>query len=154
MRISAGTRVPANAGCVRTRAFRPTFRIYGYERGASLRQVLISLDRMAQISQKAKRGLRVLKSFFDGLKLEYHDIEIGIDVDPEPGIADSGARSGWIFAYRRSHQGHDRLGRLQHLPTAILLSPCRVCGLYEANYAGQSMGAGLAQAPRRCASQT
>jgi AAA ATPase-like protein len=57
----------------------------------ALRQVLISLDRMAQISQKAKRGLRVLKSFFDGLKLKYHDIEIGIDVDPETGIADSGS---------------------------------------------------------------
>jgi AAA ATPase domain len=57
----------------------------------ALRQVLISLDRMAQISQKAKRGLRVLKSFFDGLKLKYHDIEIGIDVDPESGVADSGS---------------------------------------------------------------
>jgi hypothetical protein len=57
----------------------------------ALRQVLISLDHMAQISQKAKRGLRVLKSFFDGLKLKYHDIEIGIDVDPETGIADSGS---------------------------------------------------------------
>jgi AAA ATPase domain len=57
----------------------------------ALRQVLISLDRMAQISQKAKRGLRVLKSFFDGLKLKYPDIEIGIDVDPETGIADSGS---------------------------------------------------------------
>ncbi len=55
-----------------------------------LRQILVSLDRMAQISQKAKRGLRVLKSFFIGLKLKYRDIEIGIDVDPEPGIADSG----------------------------------------------------------------
>jgi hypothetical protein len=56
----------------------------------ALRQILISLDRMAHISQKTKRGLRVLKSFFDGVKLKYHDIEIGIDIDPEPGIADSG----------------------------------------------------------------
>jgi hypothetical protein len=56
----------------------------------SLRQILVSLDRMAQISQKAKRGLRILKSFFIGMKLKYHDVEIGIDVDPETGIADSG----------------------------------------------------------------
>jgi AAA ATPase-like protein len=56
----------------------------------ALRQLLISLDRMATISQKAKRGLRVLRSFFNGVKLKYHDIEIGIDVDPEPGVADSG----------------------------------------------------------------
>jgi hypothetical protein len=56
-----------------------------------LRQLLISLDRMATISQKAKRGLRVLRSFFNGLKLKYHDLEIGIDVDPEVGTADSGS---------------------------------------------------------------
>jgi len=56
----------------------------------ALRQLLIALDRMATISQKAKRGLRVLKSFFNGVKLKYHDVEIGIDVDPEPGVADSG----------------------------------------------------------------
>jgi hypothetical protein len=56
----------------------------------ALRQLLISLDRMAQISQKAKRGLRVLRSFFNGVKLKYQDVEIGIDVDPEVGTADSG----------------------------------------------------------------
>ena len=55
-----------------------------------LRQLLISLDRMASVSEKAKRGLRVLKSFFNGVKLKYQDIEIGIDIDAEPGIADSG----------------------------------------------------------------
>jgi len=55
-----------------------------------LRQLLISLDRMATVSEKAKRGLRVLKSFFNGVKLKYQDIEIGIDVEPEEGAADSG----------------------------------------------------------------
>lgn len=55
-----------------------------------LRQLLIALDRMANLSEKAKRGLRVLKSFFNGVKLKYQDIEIGIDIDPEPGVADSG----------------------------------------------------------------
>lgn len=55
-----------------------------------LRQLLINLDRMASLSEKAKRGLRVLKSFFNGVKLKYQDIEIGIDIDPEPGVADSG----------------------------------------------------------------
>lgn len=55
-----------------------------------LRQLLIALDRMASVSEKAKRGLRVLKSFFNGVKLRYQDIEIGIDIDPEPGAADSG----------------------------------------------------------------
>lgn len=55
-----------------------------------LRQLLISLDRMENVSEKAKRGLRVLKSFFNGVKLKYQDIEIGIDIDPEEGAADSG----------------------------------------------------------------
>jgi len=45
---------------------------------------------MANVSEKAKRGLRVLKSFFNGVKLKYQDIEIGIDIDAEPGAADSG----------------------------------------------------------------
>lgn len=57
----------------------------------ALRQLMISLDRMAQISQKVKRGLRVLRSFFNGLKLKYQEIEVGIDVDPETGVADSGS---------------------------------------------------------------
>ena len=56
----------------------------------ALRQVLTSLDRMTQISEKAKRALRVLRSFFNGVKLKYNDIELGIDVDPETGSADSG----------------------------------------------------------------
>jgi hypothetical protein len=56
----------------------------------ALRQIFVSLDRMAHLSEKAKRGLRVLKSFFNGIKLKYQDVEIGIDVDPELGIADSG----------------------------------------------------------------
>ncbi len=57
----------------------------------AMRQLLLSLDRMTLVSQKSKRALRILKSFFNGLKLKYHDIEIGIDVDPETGIADSGS---------------------------------------------------------------
>ena len=56
----------------------------------ALRQLLIQLDRMAQISQKAKRGLRILRSFFNGLKVKFHEIEIGIEVEPEAGVADSG----------------------------------------------------------------
>jgi hypothetical protein len=57
----------------------------------ALRQVMISLDRMSQLSQKVKRGLRVLRSFFNGIKVKYQDLEVGIDVDPETGVADSGS---------------------------------------------------------------
>lgn len=53
-----------------------------------MRQILLSLDAMENISAKAKRGLRVLKNFAAGLKLKIGDIELGID--PEIGAADSG----------------------------------------------------------------
>lgn len=56
----------------------------------SLRQILFVLDRMASLSAKAKRGLRVLKSFVSAVKLKVQDIEIGLDIDPEQGVADSG----------------------------------------------------------------
>jgi hypothetical protein len=55
-----------------------------------LRQVLFTLDRMENVSEKVKRGLRVLKSFFNGIKLKAQDIELSLDVDPEKGSADSG----------------------------------------------------------------
>ncbi|MFS8931211.1 AAA family ATPase [Cupriavidus taiwanensis] len=56
----------------------------------SLRQILFALDRMASLSAKAKRGLRVLKSFVSAVKVKVQDIEIGLDIDPEQGVADSG----------------------------------------------------------------
>ncbi|PTB18267.1 AAA family ATPase [Trinickia symbiotica] len=57
---------------------------------APLRQLLFALDRMASLSARVKRGLRVLKSFVSGVKLRIQDIEIGLDIDPERGTADSG----------------------------------------------------------------
>ena len=53
-----------------------------------LRQLLFSLDRMENISQKTRRGLAVLKSFFSGIKITINDIEFGIEA--EKGTADSG----------------------------------------------------------------
>lgn len=55
-----------------------------------LRHLLLSLDRMENISEQVKRGLRALKSFANGVKLTVNDLEIGLDIDPEIGVADSG----------------------------------------------------------------
>lgn len=55
-----------------------------------LRQLLISLDRMENLSEQVKRGLRVLRSFANSVKVKYESIEIGLDIDPETGTADSG----------------------------------------------------------------
>lgn len=57
---------------------------------AHIRPLLFELDRMAGAGDKAKRGLRVLRSFLGGLKVTYNDMMIGLDIDPEEGAADSG----------------------------------------------------------------
>ena len=56
----------------------------------SLRQTLFALDRMENVSQKVKRGLRVLSSFIGAVKVKVGDAEFGLDIDPETGSADSG----------------------------------------------------------------
>ncbi len=55
----------------------------------SLRKILYSLDAMENASQKAKRGLRVLRSFVSGLKVKFGEVEVGVG-DLELGAADSG----------------------------------------------------------------
>ncbi len=55
-----------------------------------LRRVLFDLDRIAGAGNKARRGLAVLKSFVSAIKISVGDINIGLDVEPESGAADSG----------------------------------------------------------------
>lgn len=55
-----------------------------------LRSLLYDLDRLAGAGDKVKRGFRVLRSFIGALRVKYADIELGLDVDPEHGSADSG----------------------------------------------------------------
>lgn len=55
-----------------------------------LRRLLYDLDRMAGVGRKARRALGVLSSFLSALKVTYNDIELGLDLDPEHGSADSG----------------------------------------------------------------
>ena len=55
-----------------------------------LRQTLFALDRMQNVSQKVKRGLRVLRSFIGAVKVKVGDAEFGLNIDPEIGTADSG----------------------------------------------------------------
>lgn len=55
-----------------------------------LRRLLLELDRLGALDEKVKRGLRVLRSFAKGIKLRYAELELGLDLDPETGTADSG----------------------------------------------------------------
>jgi hypothetical protein len=55
-----------------------------------LRQILLSLDQIGAVHEKVKRGLRVLRSFANGVRVKYGEIEIGLSIDPEKGTGDSG----------------------------------------------------------------
>ena len=55
-----------------------------------LRRLLYELDRMAGAGNKVRRGLAVLNSFISAVKLKVGEIELGIDIEPERGAADSG----------------------------------------------------------------
>ena len=55
-----------------------------------LRRLLFDLDRAAGAGDKVKRGLAVLRSFVGSIKLTIGDLDIGLDIEPEKGSADSG----------------------------------------------------------------
>jgi hypothetical protein len=55
-----------------------------------LRQALLRLSRNQQAKNLAQRALRGLAGFAGALKVKYKDIEVGLDFEPEPGLADNG----------------------------------------------------------------
>lgn len=56
----------------------------------ALRTVLIRMSRTEHAKEYAERALRALAGFARGLKVKYADIEVGIDFEPEAGLADNG----------------------------------------------------------------
>ncbi len=55
-----------------------------------LRKLFFDLHRLAGTGDKVRRGLAVLKGFLNGVKVTVGDLEVGLDIDPEKGVADSG----------------------------------------------------------------
>ncbi|NOX51543.1 MAG: AAA family ATPase [Gammaproteobacteria bacterium] len=55
-----------------------------------LRLVLLKLSRVDHAKELAERGLRALAGFAEALKVKYNDIEVGLDFEREPGLADNG----------------------------------------------------------------
>ncbi len=55
-----------------------------------LRQALLRLSRIEAARELAQRGLRALAGFAKSLKVTYGDIEVGLDLEAEPGLADNG----------------------------------------------------------------
>ena len=59
-----------------------------------LRLALLRLSRLDAAKEVAQRGLRALAGFAKALKVTYQDIEVGIDLEPEAGLADNGDLEG------------------------------------------------------------
>ena len=57
---------------------------------APLHSALVRMSRRAAAGDAAKRALGALAGFVGAMKVEFGDISIGIDVEREPGVADSG----------------------------------------------------------------
>jgi len=55
-----------------------------------LRRALLRLSRNQRATDLAHRALRGLAGFVTALKVKYQDIEVGLDLEPEPGLADNG----------------------------------------------------------------
>ncbi len=55
-----------------------------------VRQVLLKLSRTEAAKDLAQRALAGLAGFAKALKVKYADLEVGLDFDPEPGLADNG----------------------------------------------------------------
>jgi AAA ATPase domain len=56
----------------------------------SLRSLLFKLDALDKLNTVVKRGLRILKSFANSIKISVGEVEFGLDIEPELGTADSG----------------------------------------------------------------
>ena len=55
-----------------------------------LRQAMLRLSRNERARDHAQRALRALAGFATALKVKYQDIAVGLDFEPEPGLADNG----------------------------------------------------------------
>lgn len=55
-----------------------------------LRLALLRLSKIDAARDVSQRALKALSGFVKALKFKFKDIEVGIDFDPEPGLADNG----------------------------------------------------------------
>ena len=56
----------------------------------ALRSALLKLNTLSAAGEMGKKALRALGGFVGAMKIKYQDIEFGLDLGSEPGIADSG----------------------------------------------------------------
>lgn len=56
----------------------------------ALRALILKLDRGEQVNNAARKAFRALRGFAAAIRIKYNDIEISLDGETEPGVADSG----------------------------------------------------------------
>lgn len=108
-----------------------------------LRLILLKLSRNAQAKALARRGLRALAGFAKGLRVKYHDIDVVLDVDPEPGLADNG------------NLEHDLQALLEQIGSAASKAGTAVVlFIDEMQYVAERELAALIMALHRCAQRS
>ena len=105
-----------------------------------LRLALLRLSRVEAAKDMAQRGLRALAGFAKALKVTYNDIEVGLDFDPEPGLADNGDLESDLAALLEQAGSAARQG-----DTALVIF------IDELQYGGEGELAALISALHRCA---
>jgi hypothetical protein len=104
-----------------------------------LRLALLQLSLIGSAKEKARRALRALAGFAQSLKVKYHDIEVGFDLEPEPGLADNGDLEADLAALLEEVGG-----AAQTAATAVVLF------IDELQYVERDQFAALISALHRC----
>ncbi len=107
-----------------------------------LRQALLRLSRSEHARELGRRALRALAGFASALKVKYADIEVGIDLEPEPGLADNGDLEHDLQALLEA-AGH----------TAKAAGTALILFVDELQYVVEDQLASLITALHRCAQQ-
>ncbi len=130
------------AGVFTVRAETPERRSLPALLAPQLRQVLHRLSHVAKAKDLAQHGLRALAGLAKALKVKYHDIEVGIDLEPLAGLADNGDLEGDLTAVL------EQVGRAaKGADTAVVLF------LDEVQYLEEDQFSALISALHRCAQQ-
>jgi len=104
-----------------------------------LRLALLKLSRVDEAKAVAEKGLKALAGFVKALKVKFGDIEVGLDFEPEPGLADNGNLEGDLAALL------EQVGNAaKNANTALVIF------IDELQYVAQNQFAALITALHRC----
>jgi len=107
-----------------------------------LRLALLKLSKIERAKAVAERGLKALAGFAKALKVKFGDIEVGLDFDPEPGLADNGDLQGDLTCLL------EQVGEAARSANTAL-----VIFIDELQYVAQPQFAAMISALHRCAQE-